>query len=47
MKAISVVLICNRRTVDDKYWVKCYTQEDIEKTVREFSKDSYTEVIML
>ena len=46
MNVYAVVLISNKRTPDNKYWVKCYSAEDVSKIVSSFSSDSYTEVIM-
>jgi hypothetical protein len=45
MKPFAVVLIANKRTPDNKYWVRCYNQEEVDKTVNSFSSDSYTEVM--
>ena len=47
MKTFAIVLIANKRTPDNKYWVKCYNQEDVDKIVKAFSSDSYTEVVLL
>ena len=45
MKTFAVVLIANKRTPDNKYWVRCYSQEEVNKIVSTYSSDSYTEVV--
>lgn len=45
MKPLAVVLIANKRTPDNKYWVKCYSEEEVQKIVQAFNSDSYTEVM--
>ena len=45
MKKFAVVLIANKRTPDNKYWVNCYSQEEVDKIVKAYSSDSYTDVV--
>lgn len=45
MKKYAVVLIANKRTPYNKYWVGCYSQEEVDRIVNSYSIDSYTEII--
>ena len=45
MKTFAVVLIANKQIHDNKFWVKCNTQEEVEDVVNTFSSDSIVEII--
>jgi hypothetical protein len=48
MKLFAIVLLSNKKEIYDKYWVKCYNQEDVDIALRCFNDiDYYREIIYL